>query len=79
LYEIENGLKYRLTYQPKGFPVDEYIKQQDRFRHLKEKDIEETQRTVDREWDRLMFKIRMSEVGEKAEVEREKKARAKKK
>jgi len=79
LYEIEDGVRYRLTYQPKGVPVNEYIKQQDRFRHFKEKDIEEVQRTVDREWERLMFKIRMSEVGDKAEVEREKKARAKKK
>ena len=79
LYEIEDGVRYRLTYQPKGVPVRDYIVQQDRFRHFKEKDIEEAQRTVDREWERLMFKIRMSEVGGKAEVEREKKARAKKK
>jgi pyruvate/2-oxoacid:ferredoxin oxidoreductase beta subunit len=77
LYEIEDGVRYRLTYQPKGVPVNEYIKQQDRFRHFKEKDIEEVQRTVDREWERLVFKIRMSEVGEKAEAKREKKARAK--
>jgi len=79
LYEIEDGVRYRLTYQPKGVPVRDYIVQQDRFRHFKEKDIEEAQRTVDREWERLMFKIRMSEVGGKAEVERERKARAKKK
>jgi len=79
LYEIEEGVRFRLTYQPKGVPVRDYILQQDRFRHLKEKDLEEAQRTVDREWERLMFKIRMSEVGGKAEVERERKARAKKK
>ena len=68
LYEIEDGVRYRLTYQPKGVPVNEYIKQQDRFRHLKEKDIAEIQRNVEQEWERLMHKVKLSGMEEQAAV-----------
>jgi pyruvate/2-oxoacid:ferredoxin oxidoreductase beta subunit len=66
LYEIEDGVRYRLTYQPKGVPVTEYIRQQDRFRHLKDKDIEEVQRNVEQEWERLMHKVKLTEMDAQA-------------
>ena len=57
LYEVENGIKYTLSHQSKGVPVKDYVRLQGRFRHLKDQDIEEMQKRVDREWDLLMKKI----------------------
>ncbi len=54
LYEIEDGEVWRLTKKPKGIPVIEYLKLQGRFKHLKEKDVEEIQKNVDREYERLL-------------------------
>ena len=52
LYEIVNG-KLRITYEPKFLPVEQYLMEQKRFRHLKEKDIEIIQQNVYDERDRL--------------------------
>jgi len=60
LYEVEDGVKYNITYIPKGIPVKEYIKEQERFKHLKEKDIDFIQKNVDIEWERLLKKVEMS-------------------
>lgn len=47
LYELENG-KYTITYTPrKRKPVEEYIKLQGRFSHLKPEHIEKIQQFVD--------------------------------
>ena len=60
LYEVENGV-YRITYEPsKVLPVSEYLKGQGRFRHLTEKDIEEIQKRVDREFELLKKKVAMT-------------------
>ncbi len=56
LYEIEDGIRYRITYQPKGIPVREYLRLQDRFKHLSEEEIESIQKEVDWEWERLLGK-----------------------
>jgi len=57
LYEIEEGGEvYTLTYQPKGIPVEEYLSQQGRFRHLTKEDMATIQENVDREWSRLLGK-----------------------
>ncbi len=54
LYEVENGVK-RLTVKVKErIPVKEYIRAQGRFRHLTDEDIEEIQRRVDEEYERLL-------------------------
>jgi pyruvate/2-oxoacid:ferredoxin oxidoreductase beta subunit len=58
LYEIENGRKYRLTVEPKGKPVQEYLKLQGRFSHLKENEIKTVQKNVDEEWFVLMGKMK---------------------
>lgn len=59
LYEIENGV-FRLTGPSKRLfdkkrrkPVEEYLKLQGRFRHLTRERIEEIQRLVDEEWERI--------------------------
>ncbi len=57
LYEVENGTKYTLNYQPKGVPVTEYTRLQGRFRHLTDEDLRRMQERVDWEWDLLMKKI----------------------
>jgi len=54
LYEVEDGLHYRLTYDPPGTPVANYIKSQGRFNHLKEDSIAAMQEDADRKWRRLM-------------------------
>jgi len=58
LYEVENG-KYKLTYKPKlKKPVIEFLKTQDRFRHLSrpgnEAIVEEIQKETDRRWEALL-------------------------
>lgn len=61
LYEVENGVK-RLTVKVKErIPVKDYIRAQGRFRHLSDEDIEEIQRRVDEEFERML-----RETGEKA-------------
>jgi pyruvate/2-oxoacid:ferredoxin oxidoreductase beta subunit len=67
LYEIENGRKYRLTVQPKGFPVSEYLKVQGRFSHLTSKALQAIQENVDEEWEILMGKVRAQSSGPKSQ------------
>ncbi|MCK4353594.1 pyruvate ferredoxin oxidoreductase [candidate division WOR-3 bacterium] len=57
LYEVENG-KYKLTYKPrKEVKVEEWLKQQGRFRHLftpaNKHIIDDFQAEVDKRWERL--------------------------
>ena len=57
LYEVENG-KYKITYRPKEkLPVIDWLKSQGRFRHLFKPEnaavIEEIQKKVDAEWEKL--------------------------
>ncbi|MEO0293910.1 MAG: thiamine pyrophosphate-dependent enzyme [candidate division WOR-3 bacterium] len=59
LLEVEFGKKWALTkdiLRPK--PVEEYLKLQGRFKHLKEEDIKEIQHLVDENWERLLEKIK---------------------
>jgi pyruvate ferredoxin oxidoreductase beta subunit len=60
LYECENGV-YRINYTPKEkLPVVEWLKLQDRFRHLLKPEnehlVKEFQAEVDRRWERLLKK-----------------------
>ena len=57
LYEVENGIDYRMTVEPKGVPVGDYVKMQGRFRHLTAKEIELMGETIDAEWNRLLTKV----------------------
>ena len=56
LYEVEGGIRWTINLLPEGLPVEEYLKLQGRFRHLKPKDLRLIQETVDAEWERLMAK-----------------------
>ncbi len=58
LYEVFDGVKYVINYQPKNIPVKEYLKLQGRFSHLTEKEIEIIQREVDFNWEILIKKVR---------------------
>ncbi len=57
LYEVEGGAKYRITKQPQGIDVKEYLVLQGRFGHLHEQDIEKIQVSVDTEWEELLKKV----------------------
>ena len=53
LAECENG-SYRLNLDPKEFkPVDEYLKSQKRFKHLREEDYRVIEAYRDADWERL--------------------------
>lgn len=54
LYEIIDGKEYRITHQPKGLPVSEYVKIQGRYRHFTLDDVARLQREVDDDWEKLM-------------------------
>ena len=54
LYEVEDGERYTINYVPRGLPVEEYLKLQGRFRHLRPEDIEHIQKSVDRNWELLV-------------------------
>ena len=62
LYEIIDGKEYRLTYEPKGLPVSEYVKIQGRYRHFTPDDVARLQREVDDEWEELMALTRGHKV-----------------
>ncbi len=56
LYEVENGV-YRLSYnRPQLRPVADYFKGQGRFRHLTGETVEEIQRKVTQDYERLKEK-----------------------
>lgn len=60
LYEIENGV-LKFTQKPsKEIPVKEYFKLQRRFKHMKENEIEEVQKHINEQWEKL---IEMEEGG----------------
>jgi len=50
LYEIRNGNDYKITYQSKNLPVEEYLMLQGRFKHLTKKDLKMIQKEVNRNW-----------------------------
>jgi pyruvate/2-oxoacid:ferredoxin oxidoreductase beta subunit len=54
LYEIVDGTEYRITHQPQGIPVDEYVRIQGRFRHFTPDDVARLQKEVDEDWERLV-------------------------
>jgi len=60
IYEVENGV-YKINSKPKEKkPVVEYLKTQDRFRHLfkpgNEHLLEEIQKGTDERWEKLLAK-----------------------
>ena len=58
LYEIEHGEIYTITVQPAGIPVEAYLGQQGRFKHLTKEQMTTIQENVDHQWNRLSEKCR---------------------
>ncbi len=54
LYEIIDGVQYRITHPSRGLPVGDYLKIQGRYRHFTEQDVAGLQKDTDEEWDRLV-------------------------
>jgi len=62
IYEVENGEKYTINKVIKNpRPVKEYLGRQGRFRHLKEKDIEQIQENVIESYRELLKKANIEE------------------
>ncbi len=56
LYEVENGVHYRLNYRG-NIPVKDYLKVQGRFSHLDDADVQCLQTLVNKDWDHLTAKV----------------------
>ncbi len=61
MYEVENGEKWTLSYEPKHkLPIEDFLKLQGRFRHLlapgKEEQVAQLQAEVDKRWATLLKK-----------------------
>ncbi|HPU30285.1 MAG TPA: hypothetical protein PLM71_08185, partial [Syntrophorhabdaceae bacterium] len=55
LYEVEDS-RYKITYSPEPLrPVQDYLKGQGRFRHLKDEDIELIQKRITAQWEELKY------------------------
>lgn len=61
LYEVEDGERYTLSGHSRTQPLDAYLAQQKRYRHLKAEDIAVLQAEVDKEWRRLQYKASLPE------------------
>lgn len=59
LYEVENGRKYTINLFSKSLPVEEYMRLQGRFKHLKKREIQAIQKNVEREWQNLVKKSKV--------------------
>lgn len=53
LYEVTDGIKYRINQMPDKVPVDKYLMSQGRFKHLTSNHIDEIQKMVDDNWEYL--------------------------
>jgi len=71
LYEVLDGKRYAITYDPIGLPVEEYLKSQGRYRHLGDAEIKRMQAETDEEWEDLYRRAtdcRPSPVNEKGVI-----------
>jgi pyruvate/2-oxoacid:ferredoxin oxidoreductase beta subunit len=50
LYEVEDGLRWRITVKPRNLPVEEFLKRQGRFSNLEANDVRRIQAEADRNW-----------------------------
>jgi pyruvate/2-oxoacid:ferredoxin oxidoreductase beta subunit len=54
LYEVRNGLDYRLSVESRGLPIEQYLRPQGRYAHFGAEDYLRVQQEVDEEWQRLL-------------------------
>ncbi len=57
LYEVFDGRKYGITYEPQGFPVDQYLQIQGRYRHLTREHTAHIQGEINEDWEHLKRKV----------------------
>jgi pyruvate ferredoxin oxidoreductase beta subunit/2-oxoisovalerate ferredoxin oxidoreductase beta subunit len=60
LYEVYGGRDYRITYEPRGKPVAEYLRPQGRFAHLGPDEVRQVQAEVDADWQALLARCALS-------------------
>lgn len=53
LYEVFNGRTYKITYEPRGLPIHEYLRIQGRYRHLGQEQTAHMQAEINEEWENL--------------------------
>jgi pyruvate/2-oxoacid:ferredoxin oxidoreductase beta subunit len=53
LYEVEDGLRWRITNKPRGLPVEDFLSSQGRFSKLDPQAVRRIQAEVDRSWSLL--------------------------
>jgi pyruvate ferredoxin oxidoreductase beta subunit/2-oxoisovalerate ferredoxin oxidoreductase beta subunit len=58
LYEVEDGVRYRLTHQPRSLPVSRYLSMQGRYRHVTEEQVCFLQSEADWAWEDLLDRER---------------------
>lgn len=58
LYEVEDGVRYRITHEPAGLPVQHYLRAQTRYAHLTDAQAAEIQAEVDLRWNALVERTR---------------------
>jgi len=58
LYEVEEGVRYTINLNPRGYLVKEYFGLQGRFKHLAESDLDQIQQMVNEDWDLLQRRAR---------------------
>ena len=61
LYEVEDGYKYTLNHDSKSQPLDGYLAEQKRYRHLTDETRKELQEGIDTHWKRLQMKMKLSQ------------------
>ena len=54
-----NGEEYHISVEPRNLPVEDYLKKQGRFFHLKMEDFKFIQQKVDFEWEVLLQRSMM--------------------
>lgn len=55
LYEIMDGVKFKLNYKPKELrPINEYLKPQARFRHMTDEETADLQNDITDRWNKLL-------------------------
>jgi len=57
LYEVEDGLRWRLTGEHPGEPVEGYVMRQERLRHLDAAQVRLIQAAVDERWEVLQRRV----------------------
>ncbi len=61
LYEVKDGVEYFLNFVPsENLPIEAYIRNQGRFKHLSKEQVEYIQDRVDMEWERIKRKAEAS-------------------